>query len=336
MIRTWKGRGLVLVAVAPLLGVVPTAAVARADHSGPPPRPRTHAAPSKPKAQPKSKTKTKTKPKTKHAKHAKPKSKADAKPKAVKAKKDEAHVQHVRAVQLQMGAPKQDVVPGRTYEWTYRVVANGPARSGKAVFRTTLPKPLAFVSGERNCTSSRERRVVCRLGTIGRGQEIAGSIRARVSKRAQPDLRISPRGVVSWAGTRVTRRFPAVRVAPTADLALSQSAPSRSRAGAAIPYAMKVRNLGPGTATNVTVWSAGPVKIVGRDTACMPYGRGNLCSIGTLKPGRSRTVHVKAVPRRDVRAGTVLESSWRASSPTADPDPANNAMAVRTRITGRR
>ncbi|TYB43009.1 hypothetical protein FXF69_30135 [Actinomadura chibensis] len=201
------------------------------------------------------------------------------------------------------------------------------------MFRTTLPKSLAFVSGERNCASSRERTVVCRLGAIGRGQEIAGSIRARVSKRARPDRTISLRGTVTWAGARVTKRFPAVRVAPTADLALSQSAPSRARAGAAIPYALKVRNLGPGTATNVTIWSAGPVKIVGRDTACLPYGRGNLCSVGTLKPGRSRTVHVKAVPRRDVRAGTVLESSWRASSPTADPDPANNAMAVRTKIT---
>lgn len=307
MIRTWKERGLVLAVAAPLLGVVPMSAAARADAPGPPPRPRSHAAPSKPKAEPKTKSTT---------------------------KEDKAHVQHAKAVRLQAGAPKHDVVPGHTYEWTYRVVANGPARSGDAVFRTTLPKWLAFVSGERNCTS-RERRVVCRLGTIGRGQEVAGSIRARVSEWARPTRKIRLRGVVTWAGTRVTRWFPAVRVAPTADLALSQSAPARARAGAAIPYALKVRNLGPGTAVNVTVWSAGPVKIVGRDATCIPYGRGNLCSVGTLRPGGSRTVHVRAVPRRDVRAGTVLESSWRASSPTADPDRANNVMAVRTKITRR-
>lgn len=303
MIRTWKERGLVLLTAAPLLGAVPMGAVAQADGL----------APAAHKSRQDSAPKPPPRPRT-HAKPTKPR-----KPKA-------------EGVVLRTSAPKKDVMPGRTYAWTFTVTAKGPARSGRAVFRTTLPKSLAFVSGERRCTA-RGRTVVCRLGTVRKGRLVKGVIRAKVSKAARPGRRIRPRGTVTWAGTRVTRRFPAVRVARTADLVLTEKAPAKARAGARIPYTVKVRNLGPATAENVIVESTGPIRIVGRDTACLRRGSAYRCAVGRLRAGESRTLHFTAVPRKKVRAGTVLTSSWRATSPTADADAANNTAVGRTRIT---
>ncbi|WUI02024.1 DUF11 domain-containing protein [Spirillospora sp. NBC_00431] len=375
MIRTWKVRGLVLLLAAPLLGVVPAAAGAEAGARKPPPRPRTHAEPKpKPKAKPGSKPKAKpkaAKPKVAKPK-AEPKSKSEPKPRPrhvetkVKQAKPRAE-HHAKGVALHTAAPEEDVIPGRTYEWTWtfrvasktrpktvkakpnkgktvkgKTVKARPvkldtrrAKPHKAVFRTTLPKSLDFVSGERHCASS-GRKVVCRFGAVRPGDKISGVLRAKVAKRAAPGQKISPRGTLTWGGTHVTKRFPAVRVAATADLAITESAPAKARAGAKIPYELSVRNLGPSTASSVTVRSRGPIRLVGRDTACLPRHGAYVCSVGSLRAGESRTLHLKAVPRESVRPGTVLESSWTAESPTTDADRANNRAVVRTRITARR
>ncbi|MFI0407736.1 hypothetical protein [Actinomadura sp. 3N508] len=330
MIRTWKVRGLVLLTAVPLLVVVPAAAGADAGGSPrtadpirldgllkPPPKPKTH-------------------------------TKAKAKAKV--------------AVALRTSGPTRDVIPGRTYEWrwTIRVAGKprpkhvkakkGKAKAGKgkagklqasrarprqAVFWTTLPKSLAFVSGERQCASS-GWKVVCRMGAVRRGGRVSGVLRARVVERAKPGRRISPLGAVTWGGTRVTRRFPASRVAATADLAITKAAPARARAGAKISYRVTVRNNGPATAQNVMLLSEGPVRLVGRNTACVPGRGAYLCSVGPLRAGESRTLRVTAVPRGAVRAGTVLRTSWTAASPTLDLDRSNNGTVTRTRIIRRR
>ncbi|MEU8800147.1 hypothetical protein [Spirillospora sp. NPDC048819] len=137
-------------------------------------------------------------------------------------------------VVLRTAAPKKDVMPGRTYAWTFKVAAKGPAKSGKAVFRTTLPRSLEFVSGEKNCTS-KKRKVVCRLGTVKKGRKVKGVIKAKVSGRAAAGQKITFRGKVTWGKADATRGFPAVRVAKTADLALTESALATARAGATIP-----------------------------------------------------------------------------------------------------
>ncbi|WP_165966533.1 DUF11 domain-containing protein [Actinomadura sp. 7K507] len=172
VIRTWKERGLVLLAAAPLLGVVPMASEAMASEA--------------PAAE---------------------------------------------GVVLRTAAPKKDVLPGRVYEWKFTVTAKGGAKSGKAVFRTTLPKSLAFVSGEKHC-KSKDRKVVCRLGTLKKGQKAKGSIRAKVSRRAEAGQKITVRGKATWGEVSATRGFPSVRVAKTAGLAVSEREPATSRAGA--------------------------------------------------------------------------------------------------------
>ncbi|WP_433462863.1 DUF11 domain-containing protein [Spirillospora sp. CA-128828] len=306
MIRTWKGRGLVPLTAAALLGAVPIAAGAYAAGPGPAAPDGHHDAASKPPPRPRT--------------HAKPKPRKLSKKAA--------------AVTLQTRSPGRKVIPGRTYEWTFRMTAKGPKWSGKAMFRTTLPASLAFASGVKGC-ASKGRTVECDLGTVRRGRTVTGAIRAKVVRRARPGQKIRVRGAVTWGGALITWGFPAVRVARAADLVLSKAAPSTARAGTKILYVMKVRNLGPSDAENVTVESKGPIKIIGRDATCIPRGRGYVCSVGPLRKGESRTLHLRAVPRGDVRAGTVVETWWMAVSGTLDPNEGNNGATVRTKITKR-
>ncbi|XRQ13438.1 hypothetical protein ACN3XK_21895 [Actinomadura welshii] len=165
MIGRWKERGLVLLAAAPLLGIVPLGAGA---HAG-------------------------------------------------------------EGVVLRTAAPKEGVLPGRTYEWKFTVTAKGPAKSGKAVFRTTLPESLEFVSGAKRCRV-KERKVTCRLGALAKGRKASGMIMAKVSRRVSAGQKITLRGTATWGKARATRRFPAVRVAKAADLVLTEAAPATARA----------------------------------------------------------------------------------------------------------
>ncbi|MFA1538666.1 hypothetical protein [Actinomadura monticuli] len=238
-------------------------------------------------------------------------------------------------VVLRTESPRRAVVPGRVYAWSFTVTAEGRGKSGKAVFRTTLPKSLAFVSGGKRCRAD-GRKVVCRLGAVAKGERATGVIKAKVTRRAEPGEEIGLRGTATWGRAHATRGFPVVRVARTADLALAKEAPATARRGAEISYVLRVGNLGPAAAENVAVESRGPIRLVGRDTACVPHGRAYGCSVGPLRAGETRTLRLTAVPREDVRAGAVLEASWKAVSPALDPDEANNTAVVRTAITERR
>lgn len=269
-----------------------------------------------------------------HAKHqakATPRKPAQpaAKPKAPSKKPVAAET---GTVVLSTKGPGRLVVPGGIYNWPFAVTAQGQARPHRAVFRTTLPKTLRFVSGQTNCSSS-GRRIVCRLGMVRPGQTVAGVLRAKVSRRAKADRMISPLGTVIWGAARVSAYFPPSIVARTADVAVTKSAPATARAGAAIPYETKVRNLGPFPAENVIVRSEGPMRLVEQDTACVPQDAGYVCAVGLLAPGEERTLHTTVVPGANARAGSVVESPSTATSSTADINPANNEAVARTRIT---
>jgi hypothetical protein len=232
MVWTLKGRGLALLVAVPLLGAVPAA---HADGPGPSAHKGDKGSHSKPAHKHKvhKHKSSKHKPsKHKHSKHESSKHKGSkgSKHKGSKGSKHEG-----RVMSLRMRSPKQAVVPGRTYTWTFTVAARGKGTRGKAAFKATLPRTLAYVSGEKHCKSAGQK-VYCRLGTLEKGEEATGTIRAKVTRRAKPGARISPRGTAVWGRNRVTHRFPAVRVARTAVLALPERAPATARSGAEIPY----------------------------------------------------------------------------------------------------
>ncbi|MEV4004428.1 hypothetical protein [Actinomadura sp. NPDC049753] len=140
--------------------------------------------------------------------------------------KAKQHGKQAAGVALRTGGPASAVVPGRTYEWTFKMTAEGPGRSGKAVFRTTLPRSLAFVSGNRDCAAA-GWTVECELGPVRHGRTVTGAIRAKVSDDARPGQRIRLRGTVTWGAAHAARAFPAVRVARTAQEEHAKASPKK-------------------------------------------------------------------------------------------------------------
>ncbi|MFB4295575.1 hypothetical protein [Actinomadura sp. NTSP31] len=296
-------RGFAVLAAAPLLGVAPPAA--HADGPGPSGGKGHHG-----------------------HKSGQGKGQAHAKPhkRPVKQKKP------ARSVRLHTSGPGKTVVPGRTYDWPFAVTAKGPGKAGRAVFRATLPKSLEFVSGRRDCAAS-GWTVECDLGPVRAGETVAGMIRAKVSRSARPDETLRMPATVTWRTKRAAADFPVARVARTADLVMSRTAPATARTGTAIPYELKIRNRGPATAENVFVRASGPVRLFTGNAACIPEDTGFVCGVGALRPGETRTLRFKVMPAGNVRAGKVLRYRSRVTSSTMDLNPRNNAASMRTRLT---
>ncbi|WP_433336099.1 hypothetical protein [Spirillospora sp. CA-294931] len=240
---------------------------------------------------------------------------------------------HARAAQLVIstGAPKAQVVPGRTYSWPYAVTNKGPVKAGPAVFTASLPKALEFVSGQQNCSYA-GGGMVCHLGPLKPGQTIAGVMTAKVSGTAAPREAITSTGTVTWARSRVTRAFPRVDVAETADLGITKKAPSVIRPGEGLPYEVTVSNAGPSTATGVVMETTVPAEIVENDTSCTQRGRTFICTLDTLAKGAQKTIRTKVKPGMSVRAGTVLESPSSVRTETTELNLANNQASTRTKV----
>ncbi|HEX5984635.1 MAG TPA: hypothetical protein VFY69_10550 [Solirubrobacterales bacterium] len=108
--------------------------------------------------------------------------------------------------------------------------------------------------------------------------------------------------------------------------------------GDTITYTIEVENLGPETATGVTVTDAMPREVdFGSATStlgtCAPQGRRVVCSIGTLEAGAaakvsSATVTLSVVARK---SGTATNTASVASS-QKDPVSANNASSATVRV----
>jgi hypothetical protein len=322
-------RGLAVLAAAPLLGLVPlvgAAGGAQADGPGPSGHGGHHGGQGKGKGKGqkgphghKGKGKGKGKGQGRPAPHAKP----------VK------HKKKIRSVRLHTSGPGKTVLPGRTYDWPFAVTAKGPARTGRAVFRATLPKSLEFVSGRRDCAVS-GWTVECDLGAVRPGETVAGMIRARVARRARPDEALRMPATVTWRGVRDAEDFPVARVARTADLVMVKTAPATARSGAPISYELKVRNRGPATAEDVFVHASGPVRLLAGNAACIPETRGFVCGVGSVRPGETRTLRLKVLPAGNVRSGKVLVYRSRVTSSTTDLNPGNDSATVRTRITAKK
>ncbi|MDL4816083.1 hypothetical protein [Actinomadura opuntiae] len=304
-------RGLAVLAAAPLLGAAQLPA-AHADGPGPSGGKGQHG--------------------HKDGHHAKAEGHAKGEGHAKPHKRPVKHRKPSRSVRLHTSGPGKTLIPGRTYDWPFAVTAKGPGKAGPAVFRATLPKSLEFVSGRRDCAAG-GWTVECDLGAVSPGETVAGMIRAKVSRSAKPDEVLRIPAAVTWRSKRAAADFPVARVARTADLVVSKTAPATARAGSPIPYAMKVRNRGPATAENVFVHASGPVRLLAGNVACIPEDTGFVCGVGSLRPGETRTLRFKVMPAGNVRAGKVLRYRSRVTSSTMDLNPRNNTASVRTRLT---
>jgi uncharacterized repeat protein (TIGR01451 family) len=118
----------------------------------------------------------------------------------------------------------------------------------------------------------------------------------------------------------------------TPDMAVAMSGPASVNAGTVASYIITVNNLGPGTASGVTVSSGLPATgaTLGAFSAsqgtCSQIGTSVTCALGAMPAGASATLAVTLnVTSRIVISATV-------SSTVADPNPLNNSTSMATSI----
>jgi uncharacterized repeat protein (TIGR01451 family) len=128
--------------------------------------------------------------------------------------------------------------------------------------------------------------------------------------------------------------------AQTANLKITKSdSPDPVRGGATLTYTIAVENLGPATATGVSVSDNLPrgvdlVSAVGSFGACASQGGKVVCSLGSLAPvgvnygGAAATVTILVVPRQ---SGSIRNTAT-VKGAEKDPVAANNKATATTRV----
>ena len=233
------------------------------------------------------------------------------------------------------------VAPGGLITYDVKIVNNGPSVAQSVVLLDVLPGGTTFVSIQAPLTSvcetlpSGESGVIrCRTPTLA----AEGSLVYQVVVQANADLvagsTLTNVAVVSSPTpdlnlTNDRARTDTLVATPTAaDLVLIKSdAPDPVVTGSTVTYTLTVGNLGPATATNVTLTdtlSAGLtlVSAIPSQGTCTA----GTCELGSLAAGAGATVTLVA----SADGGGILTNAATVAAAETDPVPANNLVAAVT------
>ncbi|WP_183342386.1 DUF11 domain-containing protein [Conexibacter arvalis] len=227
--------------------------------------------------------------------------------------------------------------------YTLLVRNDGPSDAQRVVVTDAAGAGLTLLSAQSSqggsCTVAASS-VTCSLGTLA----VGGSAQVLVSARADlvgelvNTARVeSPTKDPDPRNNRDERRVPSEPgpLPEPADLEIVKSANRRSIVGSGlITYTLRVRNLGPGAATDVRVIDTPSLRLqvrsvrssVGSCTKRAPVR----CSLGTLRSGESATIRIVGRPL----AAGVLRNSASVTGNEPDPNPRNNIDGTRTRVQG--
>jgi uncharacterized repeat protein (TIGR01451 family) len=240
--------------------------------------------------------------------------------------------------------PSVDTVKvGGQLFYTLLIRNDGPSDAQRVVVNDTAGAGLTLLSAQSSqggsCTVT-ATRVTCSLGTLA----VGGTAQVLVSARADQVGTLtntatveSPTEDPNRRNNRDERRVPSEPgpLPQPADLEIVKTANRRSILGSGkITYALRVRNLGPGTATDVQVVDtpSQPIRVrsvrpsVGRCTTSVPVR----CALGTLASGASATIRIVAQP---LAPGT-LRNSASVTGNEPDPNPRNNIDGATVRVQG--
>ncbi len=231
---------------------------------------------------------------------------------------------------------------GETVTYTLTVSNYGPSAAQNVV----VTDPLADGLGANSISTDKGTCVAtsplkCTIDSLGQGETAVITIVAKVS----PELdatQLSNTATVTSAthDADLSNNSSTVSVAPTAlaDIAVTKKASATSvSVGGEISYELVVTNAGPATAKGVIVTDPLPVGLTAvqsSSTAGTCSGDATvLCALGDLAPGANVTVDIKVSVAAAAIPGMSTNTAM-VTSPTPDPDVANNSSSAAVMITG--
>jgi uncharacterized repeat protein (TIGR01451 family) len=221
------------------------------------------------------------------------------------------------------------VAPGQDVVYTIVVTNNGPSPATSVTVSDTTPTGLAFLSNSGACTGS----YPCNVGTLAAGQSATITSTYTVpSNYASPSI-VNTATVSANefdANTADNTSTATTTVTQQADLSISKTGPSSAGVGQNITYTITVSNLGPSSASGVTVSDTTPAGLtfVSNSGACTgPFP----CSLGTLAAGQSATIVSTFNIPANYSGSSVVNTASVASAGT-DPNTTNDSSTLTTGI----
>lgn len=168
------------------------------------------------------------------------------------------------------------------YQLTVTNRGNAPARS--VVINDTLPQGVTTIDGKR--------ALDIQVGTLNAGQSKSYTVKAKATKSG----RYTNKAVATSGNLKDDAS--ASTVITTPKLSITKSGPERRFVGRPVEYTITVKNIGDGIAKNTTVVDTLPAGTTYRTaTAGAQVAGGKVTwTIGSLKPGDTRTYKVTVVP----------------------------------------
>ena len=228
------------------------------------------------------------------------------------------------------------VAMGGILTYTLRVTNQGTATATGVVLDDATPTGLVAIG--RDCAG-----FSCALGTLGPGQSVPFTLKFQVPvcyagpnpivniatvKADQPDCFGDDTDTDTETTTVIDRKV--------ANLAIEKSGPSCVDPGNRISYTLKVTNLGPDCACEVTLSDPVPAAL-GSPTipaGCTLTPANEIrCAIGTLCAAESRTLPLGFNVSPAAAAGSkIVNQATVTAGGTADPDASNNAAMAMTTV----
>ena len=243
------------------------------------------------------------------------------------------------------------VSPGTTLTYTITTFNRGPDPATGVMFTDTLPpnglELTGFDTSQGTCSGDLEQ-VSCDLGNILANDSVTVTVETVVVDNPPPTLfntaSVAGNEPDPFPGNNTATFFTTVDTPPTpasADLLVSKTDMGLDPVapGAMLRYGLDWLNMGPDTATNVTIVDTLPPGMVVTDLSsilgatCTQTGNVLTCDAGSIPPG-TRVTSQFTVIVPEALAGTTVVNTATISAAETDPDTSNNTATEPTTISG--
>ncbi|MGG5258682.1 CARDB domain-containing protein [Phycicoccus avicenniae] len=230
-------------------------------------------------------------------------------------------------------------IPGSAVGYTVVVRNNGPSTAGGLVVTDQLNAAISAVTATADngstCSVNASNLMTCSLGGLAPGATVTVSITGTLAAGFTGTLSNTASASSVTADPDTTNNSATVSgtARPSADVSVTKSmSPTIPVPGRQVTFTLAVANAGPSTATGVTLADqlnpalTGATASTTAGTCTVGTDNALACSIGSLTPGGTATVTVRAT-LSPMFTGT-LSNTTTVASPTPDPVPANNTSTV--------
>jgi uncharacterized repeat protein (TIGR01451 family) len=231
---------------------------------------------------------------------------------------------------ISMTASPDPIYVGQTLVYTVTASNSGPETAGNVVVSDSLPAAVSFVSASSECAEA-AGLVTCNLGDLVSGT----STEIQISVSADSDGAVTNTPTVGSDTQDLNSSNDSsaltTTVNPAADLALSLTdSPDPVLQGATLTYGIGVDNLGPSTATGITVSYTLPsgTSFHSASAECIESAGTVSCTPDDMAAGTSTSVQIQVIANN---TGT-LDSTVDLSSSTFDAVSTNNSAQTSTQV----